>query len=567
MTAIPLILKPRLWATKNRIRDRLKDGPQLLRDSFLGIFALLVMVGIYHALVAAIDKMQSNTHLAYIHPTTLFSLVLLMLFAILLFSNSAAALGSLLLGRDIDLLLAAPISPARFFWGKLIEVSLSASWMALLFGIPSLVAFATEFHTSWLYFPFALFVIIPYFLIPAELGIIGMLVFAAIVPANRTREVLIIAGCFGLLGVFALIRLLEPTNIQFHDTGDLLRLIKLLTMPNANWLPSYWAAACLGEFVAPSRPSMLPYLTTLYAAAISLGIVTYGAMRLLHARAYTLAKNLRHGTKFVSQRAYRAVARAVGIRDPQIRALFLKEIRTFLRDMSQALQMMLLLGLCVIYLYNFRVLSALDELPAATRAWWQSFLTIGNFGMGAFVMTAVGTRFVFPSVSLEGPAYWILQKAPLSTTTLLRAKFACWYVPLAAIASVILAAGAVAINSEPHIIAVTALCAWLTSYGTVGMAVGLGAVFANFKWEHSSQLAASFGSLLYMVCGVILVALNIIPVALLISFRTFRNLDYHFSAAEWYISVSACAFLLLYINYAATRWTMKMGQQALEDRE
>lgn len=52
----------------------------------------------------------------------------------------------------------------------------------------------------------------------------------------------------------------------------------------------------------------------------------------------------------------------------------------------------------------------IDDLPIGQRLWWQAILIIGNMTMGAFVMTAVATRFVFPSVSLEGQTFWDTSK-------------------------------------------------------------------------------------------------------------------------------------------------------------
>ena len=36
-----------------------------------------------------------------------------------------------------------------------------------------------------------------------------------------------------------------------------------------------------------------------------------------------------------------------------------------------------------------------------------------NLAMAAFVTSAVAVRFVFPAVSAEGPAFWIVRTAPV----------------------------------------------------------------------------------------------------------------------------------------------------------
>lgn len=113
---------------------------------------------------------------------------------------------------------------------------------------------------------------------------------------------------------------------------------------------------------------------------------------------------------------------------------------------------------------------AVQGLPPDARIWWQGFLVVSNIAMGAFVITAACTRFVFPAVSMEGQSFWMPQSAPIEISDILKAKFWCWLVPIATMSSVIFSIGAMAINAEPHIVGRTAwrvglyateLLAWL----------------------------------------------------------------------------------------------------------
>ena len=46
--------------------------------------------------------------------------------------------------------------------------------------------------------------------------------------------------------------------------------------------------------------------------------------------------------------------------------------------------------------------------------------------------------------------------------------------------------------------------------GLVGLSVGMGAYFAEFEWTHSSELTTGFGSLVYMLISVLLIAFNLV---------------------------------------------------------
>jgi ABC-2 type transport system permease protein len=323
-------------------------------------------------------------------------------------------------------------------------------------------------------------------------------------------------------------------------------------------------ASVLSEVLVPTGKVIWPGVALLYAAAVGAIGCGYIVVRHLHGGAFSRARSSRRGLSLRSRTAQRFLTTATPFLDQQHRAVLGKEYKVFTRDLSQALQLLLLLGLCMLYLYNFRVLHAVKGLPEATQLWWRGFLVLSNLAMGAFVVSAVCTRFVFPSLSLEGPSWWVIQTAPISVGEILRAKFRCWMGPVAIISCIIFASGAFAIGAPPRTVFVTVLTSCVISYGLVGLAIGLGALFAQFEWEHSSQLAASFGSLVFMLCSTVLIALNVIPAMVLVFLRTLISFGYSFSTLEWYSAVGSAAALLVYINYAVARAALDAGQRALE---
>jgi ABC-2 type transport system permease protein len=563
---IPIVLQPKLLSIKNRWKQSLRRRSQLFRDVFLLAFSVSVMWAIYEGTLAMLAKVQLNAHLAYLPPYLPLGLIFLFLLSMLFFSNCISALGALYLGRDLDLILASPLAPSRFFFGKLTEVTLSASWMAIIFGAPVILAFSSWYQASYELWLVLFAAALPYFVLPATVAIALVTIFTALIPASRTREVLLVVLAMLLIAGYLVVRLLAPADLGLHQMDDLLRIISVLALPNASWLPSYWLAASLSEVLEPSARSLWPYIGCLYGTTIFWGALAYGCFRLFHFRAFSMAKDNRQGLRLSSRRAQKILNALTPWMAPEYRAIIVKEFKVFARDMTQAIQLLLLLGLCMVYLYNFRILHGVANLPDATKLWWQGFLVGSNLAMGAFVMTAVCTRFVFPSVSLEGQSYWILQTSPLSVGQLLRAKFWCWLVPVASMSSIIFASGALAINAEPEIIAINALASWVVCYGIVGLATGLGALFSNFDWEHSSQLAASFGSLVFMLSATVLIVLNLIPAGTLIFLRTLKETGYNFTDSEWYLAVGCCAILLTYLNYCATRWALRVGEHSLLNR-
>lgn len=563
---LPVVLKPKLLAFLNRWHRSCIKKSQVARDTILFLFASAVMWSIYHGTFIGLERANSATNLAYLPPSLPLGLVLLFLMLMLLFSSCLAALGSLYLGRDLDLILASPIGYKRFYSGKLLEIFGSSSWMAIIFGLPALIGFADWYNANWQFWIVTLAACLPYFLIPSTLAIALVTIFTVFVPANRTREVLLVALAMILIAIYLVIKLVTPEDASLKNLNDILKIVSVLSLPNTSWMPSYWFAATIGPILEHKQHEYWPYLLMLYSVALTLFASSYLLIKAFHFKAYSKAKDNQHKLRLASATSQRLIVKLTPFIKPQFRALIVKELKIFSRDMTQAIQLLLLLGLTMVYLYNFQVLHNVEQLPEQTKLWWQGFLVGTNLAMGAFVMTAVCTRFVFPSVSLEGQSFWIIQTSPLSIKNFLRAKFWCWYFPVAIISSVIFGSGALAINAEPHIVIINILTSWVVCYGIVGLAVGLGAIFANFDWEHTSQLAASFGSLIFMLSATVLIAINLLPSGLLIFLRTLKLSGYGFTNLEWYLTIASTSALLTYINYCATRWALNAGVNALRAR-
>ena len=77
------------------------------------------------------------------------------------------------------------------------------------------------------------------------------------------------------------------------------------------------------------------------------------------------------------------------------RSLLIKDVKVFFRDVTQWSQLLLLVALVVVYLYNFQVLD-LDRIPYMS-GFIKNFYAFLNLGLAGFVMATVAARFVFPA--------------------------------------------------------------------------------------------------------------------------------------------------------------------------
>lgn len=567
--SLPLLLEPKFLSLRNYWRQSAKTRTTFTRDLIILAFAASLMVGLYLGGQWVAEKAQSGKAYLYFHPSLALGLMLVYLFAMLVFSNAAAAVSSLFLSSDLDLVLSSPISASRFFWGKFWDVLLGSSWVTMLFILPVIYSFAHFYHASANYYFYAIAVLIPYFTIPTSLSMIVVTCYCRFISATRTKEALVVLGGITLIALYLLLTLLfnGEKQFSFKRTEDILRLVSLLTVPNVSWMPSYWATTCLAETLEPTKSSTVPYLILLWSSAIGSLAAAFLVLRAFHFEAYSRAFGGRASKRLDDPLWTRVLTRVLSPLPPASRAMVLKDFSLFVRDVGQLFQLVLLGGLCLLYFYNFRLLHGLqEELAPQVKRWWSVFLFLTNTSIEAFLVTAVGTRFVFQSVSLEGRSFWVIQTAPVEMDRFLRLKLWTWCIPIAVILGAVFGIGAYATGVPGPLIAVKVVSSWIICYGVVGLAVGMGAYFANFSWEHASQLAASFGTLVFMLVSVVLVFLNLGTIVLVLMFEHYRHdsCQTHHTLLALGEGLAVLSFVLL--NFVVVRRALDLGERELRRR-
>jgi ABC-2 type transport system permease protein len=193
---------------------------------------------------------------------------------------------------------------------------------------------------------------------------------------------------------------------------------------------------------------------------------------------------------------------------PVRRHLLIKDLKVFLRDVSQWSQLLLLLALMLVYLYNFRVLD-LDRIPYMS-GFLKNIYAFLNLAMAGFVMATVTVRFVFPAVSAEGAAFWIIRTAPISMRDFLWSKFWTGLVPVLLLTEVLIVAGNELLSVDPFLKRMSAAAIVFMAFALVGLACGLGARYPRFAAENASQVAGSYGGVAFMILAVLFILVMIV---------------------------------------------------------
>jgi ABC-2 type transport system permease protein len=196
--------------------------------------------------------------------------------------------------------------------------------------------------------------------------------------------------------------------------------------------------------------------------------------------------------------------RAAAVPLPRVTGLvFVKDVTVFFRDPSQWSQLLLLVALVVVYVFNFSALP-LDDSPMAITV--REVVAFGNLGLASFVTAAVAVRFVYPTISLEGRAWWVLRAAPVKLSSLWWSKFWLAFLPLAALGELltILTNRALGVGREETLIFMATLLLVVAAIVSLGLAFG--AAYPRFDTHNAAQIATGFGGVLYMVSCLAMIA-------------------------------------------------------------
>jgi len=317
---------------------------------------------------------------------------------------------------------------------------------------------------------------------------------------------LMLMGLVFAAAVVLLLRFIQPERLLRVDSlPDITDFFATLQSPVTPMLPSFWAGEAL--FAAVQGGVDWLHHSALWTTAGAFTILLGAAHRRWHFAGYSRSQEAPK-TRFARFRTLDVAAAALPL-SPVRRQLLVKDVKIFLRDVSQWVQLLPLLALVLLYLYNFRVLD-LERIPYMS-GFLKNVYAFINLGMAGFVMATVAVRFVFPAVSAEGQAFWIIRTSPISMHDFLWSKFWTALVPVLLFTEALTIAANELLGVDPFLKIVAVAGIFLLSFALVGLATGLGARYPRFTAD-ATQAAGSYGGVMFMIAAVALIIVTIVLV-------------------------------------------------------
>ncbi|MDW8310635.1 MAG: hypothetical protein RMK20_14775 [Verrucomicrobiales bacterium] len=523
--ALTLLLRVHALQAWRRVKA-LREQSRLLSSVIAGFIVgyALLSFWLFHFALKFVGRFPG---LGAVLTERMLFLLFAFLFFLLLISNLIISYTNLFRNRETAFLLTSPVSPQTIFRWKFVESTLLASWAFLFLIAPLLVAFGLNRQAAWHFYVATLALIGLFIVLPGVAGS-WLAVNIARHLDRRAFQIGMVALALGMLASAAFWLKAEQVTDEMLETRVLAVLDKLLTktrFAEFPLLPSYWLSSGVLQWSEGAWVGAAFFALVLLSYALFFGFLAFTRMGAPFYEAASAVQS--RGSALGAWPWFRALAagrrraaRGRGLVETafawlpfvpaDVRALMVKDVRMFWRDTTQWGQTLMLFGLLGVYIINLRHFAA-----QMTNPFWVHLVSYLNLGACSLNLATLTTRFVYPQFSLEGKRLWIVGIAPLGLVRVLLVKYA-----LASVASLLVTLGLTLLSCQMlHLPLERTLyfsaAVLVMTFALNGLAVGLGALYPNFKEDNPSKIVSGFGgsfclvlSFLYILLSVVLLALG-----------------------------------------------------------
>ena len=494
-----------------------KESPLLL--FVLGGFILGYLVVGYVLFDAGLDYLYHFPLVGALLSQRILFLIFGFFFVMLVFSNLIIGYSTLFKNRETQWLLTLPVRHLNVYRWKFTEALAVSSWALIFLSAPMMAAFGAVHAVSPAFYFRVALVYGPFVVLPALCGswIILLLVRVLAKPLVKRIAILFAVACVALLA-FGLKPITDADAVTQQEVISFDQLLRHTRLSVNPFLPSAWLAKSVLAWSDDLDTQGMFYFLLLLANALmglligfeGVGRLYYGSWSVaLSSRAERFqrsaeAKRKKNGGRGLLERVI--FAAPIGRAEA---ALVIKDIRVFWRDPAQWIQFMIFFGLLCIYVLNLRNVAFNFQ-----NKFWETMISYLNLAASALTLSTLTTRFVFPQFSLEGRRLWILGLAPVGMRRVVLQKFWLSCITASVITVSLMVASSLMLHLELTKVLLFAITIAIMSTSLSGLAVGLGALFPNFKEDNPSKIVSGFGGTLCLVVSFIYISVTVALVAI-----------------------------------------------------
>ncbi len=531
--------------------SRFKTG--FIAFVFIGFF-----LGIRLLFLSSFKFMDDLGGLSSLIISHLFALFFLGLGLMMTVSGIVTSYSTLYGSEEVPFLLAAPVSFRQIVLGRVTEAILLSSWAFFFIIIPFISAYQAHKDLSPLFMLWSLLFAVPFLTLGAGLGSFLVLITLRWMPQGRTLLIsaLVLLAIAAVGAGFALLH--GYRNAESEEAFILTNLVPGMRFASQPFLPSWWMAEGI---MAGSRGLWgrgLLFLLLLTSNALLVLTAIEGLGRTIFYESWQRAigeSSLGKRQPVLLAGLERALERLL---PSDLRAMAFKDIRTFLRDPAQWAQSLVFFGLLGLYFVNLRSFRY-NLLPEV----WRSFIAFLNVFSVSAVLCSLGSRFVYPQLSLEGHGFWILNLAPTTPRRILFGKFTLAAGAMLLISLFLVLVSTTMLQVTTPVRLVTLGVGIAMPIAVAGLATGLGALFMDLRERNPAAIVSGFGGTLNLVLSLGYMLAAIVPFAALFHL----SLIGHLTSRAFHGGVIAAAIWGVLLTAAAAGVPMALANRSLTHRD
>lgn len=488
----------------------------------------------------------------------LLGLFFMSLFFLLTFSQAISGYSTIFKSREIESLLVQPLSYQEIFKLKFLESTLLTSWAFMVIIFPFIYAFFEVKKISLFYLPYVLLYILPFIFLTALLGILLTLALIYLMPKRDLRPYLmaiLTALILASIIYFRLTYLRKDVSSKDEIIFFLSQLMPYFNISQQPYLPSYWLSKAMLLLSQDRIVESLFYFWILLINAILFYKLLMGLVPFLY---YPCLSSLSIGSgKMIKSRnlGWSIFRRLFPFLGPREKELVIKDLKRILRDPVQYYQILIFFGILAVYFTNLQ-----GRYYQTFPLKWKIFISFLNLSAVNLVLASLAIRFVFPLISLEGKRMWILNLAPISRGKMLFAKFIglSFFALLINLGLITLSNLMLQIDKE--FIRISSWGSLVSSFSIIGIILGAGSCFPNFKEDNPSRIIAGFGGTFALIISLLYVGLMVILLAWPFQFHMLGRLSYQqlrFYNTLTCLSLTLFSFLLVVVFLSRGKKTLE----------
>lgn len=533
-------------------------GWKLLKNLMFAAVGLLMLAALYAGFWRLLTYLEAIALIGPMLSWKLTSMVLLMTFSMVIVSSIIISMSTLYYSFDLKFLFSTPLDLRSIFMDKALETVFYSSWTLVLAIFPYIVALGRVKGLGAGFYLAYGGLMVPFVMLAGAAGIFFSMLVMYAFPSSKTRDITWLLGSLSLAFVYVMFRFSRPEQLLRPDSLEVVaQYINYLQSPTAPYMPSWWVTKAMVAYSAGHWGAFAVSAGVLTAAAASLYALIYFVSGRAYMRGFSGAQS---APRFKGNRRPLPEQR-LGAAFPALRAgltLYWKDRLMLARDARYWSQVILIAALIAVYLFSIR------QLPLDTPD-LKSLVSFLNVGVAGFVMAAIGLRFTFPAISLEGNSYWLLKSAPITTAAVMREKLLISLLPSVFIGLILISVSNYLLKADFFIAVLSTCTIGVAAVVITVMGIGFGASFPDFNVENIHQLESSYGGFLYMACAMgylsLLVGVEAWPVQMHFAQRFGR-------AHAWDMrAVALCAGIFVALNAAALYLPWIIGHRHLDRHE